>query len=224
MGAKTREVGAVVRCVKAPAAQLSPQLARSCVPPQKNLGGNETMSHDSTEFVPPRRGVPLLVTAELPPDVLEWADALRRTHYPAERNRLRAHVTLFHALPPSVEAELRQVLKDLVTSPPPAARITGLMKLQRGTALAVDSPVTTTIHAQIAERMHGLLTRQDTRPLRLHITIQNKVAPEAARALQAELRPLLQPRSFHFRGLGLYGWDDGLWRPIRDFIFRGPRR
>ncbi|MCT2400550.1 2'-5' RNA ligase family protein [Novosphingobium mangrovi (ex Huang et al. 2023)] len=170
---------------------------------------------------PRKPGAPLLITAELPPDVLGWTDALRREHYPPERNRLRAHVTLFHALPPSVEAELLQVLSDLARCPAPPARITGLMKLDRGTALAVESPEMVMLHHAIAERMHGLLTDQDTRPLRLHVTIQNKVPREAARALQASLAPDLRPVSFRFRGFGLYAWEEGLWRPIRTIAFRG---
>lgn len=168
-----------------------------------------------------RAGAPLLVTAELPPDVLAWADGLRRAHYPAERNRLRAHVTLFHALPPSVREELEQVLSDLARRAPPAARISGLMKLGRGTALAVDSPAMVELHGLIADRMHGLLTQQDTRPLRLHVTIQNKVTSEAARALQAELEPTIPPLAFRFRGFGLYAWEEGLWRDIRTVPFRG---
>jgi hypothetical protein len=162
-----------------------------------------------------------LVTAELPPDVLAWADGLRRAHYPPERNRLRAHVTLFHALPPSVKEELEEVLSDLARHAPPAARIEGLMKLGRGTALAVDSPAMVELHGLVADRMHGLLTQQDTRPLRLHITIQNKVTSTAARALQAELEPTIQPLAFRFRGFGLYAWEEGLWRDIRTVPFRG---
>lgn len=168
-----------------------------------------------------RSGAPLLVTAELPLDVLAWADALRRTHYPPERNRLRAHVTLFHALPPSVETELVQVLSDLARRAPPPARVSGLMKLASGTALAIDSPAIIELHHLIADRMHGLLTQQDTRPLRLHVTIQNKVTMAAARALQAELEPTIQPLAFRFRGFGLYAWERGLWREVRVIPFRG---
>ena len=50
---------------------------------------------------------PLIVTATLPPSEFAWADALRRAHFPPERNYLQAHVTLFHALPPFVEDEAR---------------------------------------------------------------------------------------------------------------------
>jgi hypothetical protein len=170
---------------------------------------------------PRKPGAPLLITAELPPDVLAWADALRRAHYPPERNRLRAHVTLFHALPPSVEDELLQILADLARAAPPVATISGLMKLGNGTALAVDCPEMVELHGIIADRMHGLLTQQDAQPLRLHVTIQNKVTTEAARALQASLAPELKPQSFRFPGFGLYAWEDGLWRPIRTIAFRG---
>ncbi len=164
---------------------------------------------------------PLLVTAELPADVLAWADALRREHYPPERNRLRAHVTLFHALPPSAEAEVCRLMAALTNRGAPPARIDGLMNMGRGTALLVDCPAIVELHEEMAERLHGLLTPQDAHRLRLHITVQNKVTPEAARGLQRELAANLKPCSFQFRGLGLYAWEEGLWRPIRDFPFRG---
>lgn len=170
---------------------------------------------------PPVKRPPLLVTAELPTDVLAWADGLRRAHYPPERNRLRAHVTLFHALPPAVEGELRETLADLAASAPPDARFAGLMKLGNGTALAVESPAMVALHGTVANRMHGLLTRQDAQPLKLHVTIQNKVTAEASRKLQDELALTLQPRAFRFHGFGLYAWEEGLWRPIRSFPFRG---
>lgn len=170
---------------------------------------------------PPARGIPLLVTAQLPPDILEWADAMRRAHFPPERNKLKAHVTLFHALPPSAEEELRQLLGILAAASPPEARIAGLMKLDGGTALEVHSTAMISLHARIAEHMRGLLGRQDRQDIRLHITIQNKVSSSEARALQAELEPKLEYRAFHFRGFELFGFDDGIWRYIRDFPFRG---
>lgn len=164
---------------------------------------------------------PLIVTAELPPDIFGWVDALRRAHFPPERNQLRAHVTLFHALPAAVEEELLELLGRLTRMPPPEARIGGLMKLGGGTALSIESDAMVECHGMIAERMHGLLTRQDAQPLRLHVTIQNKVSAEAARLLQTQLRPTLEPRPFRFRGLGLYAYEGGPWRAIRVLPFRG---
>ncbi len=49
----------------------------------------------------------LIITAEMAVPDLAWLDQLRRRHYPAERNQVPAHLTMFHALPPSAEGEVR---------------------------------------------------------------------------------------------------------------------
>jgi hypothetical protein len=168
------------------------------------------------------RGLPLLITAELPPDVLAWADAIRRTHYPPARNRLRAHVTLFHGLPPSAADQVRRLLGEVAGgTEPPEARIAGLMDLGRGTAFAVECPGMVSLHEQLAESLHGLIQQKDAREPALHITFQNKVERTDAQALQAGLRARFEPRRFRFRGFGLYGWDGELWKFERLFSFRG---
>ena len=167
------------------------------------------------------RGPPLIVTAELPADVLAWADGLRRAHYPPERNQLRAHVTLFHALPPWVEAEARMLLADLAAAPPPEAIVSRVLDLGRGTALAIDCPEMLELRDRIADRFHGLLTAQDSHRIRLHVTVQNKVSPSISKALQRELAHDFRPRPFRFHGLALHAYEGGPWRPIRAFAFRG---
>lgn len=165
---------------------------------------------------------PFIVTAELPADILSWADGLRRAHFPPERNWLKAHVTLFHAFAPSLCDELHGVLARMVAEhPAPPAKIDGLMNLGRGTALAVQSPEMLAIRQEIADHFHGALTRQDSHKPRLHITIQNKVAPDAARALQAQLGPGLVTRSFRFTGLGLHIYRNPHWETVRTWNFRG---
>lgn len=113
------------------------------------------------------------------------------------------------------------MLANLARSAPPSARIDRLMKLGKGTALAIDSDGMAALHEEMAERLHGALSQQDAQPLRLHVTIQNKVTAEQACALQRELGVQLRPVSFRFHGFGLYAWEEGLWRPLRTFAFRG---
>ena len=169
------------------------------------------------------RRVPLLVTAELPDDVLAWVDGLRRQHYPPDRNRLKAHVTLFHALPPSAGDEVRRLLGEFAAAAPPEARITGLMDLGEGTAFDVESPGMVEQHARLVERLHGLAQQKDVCAPRLHITVQNKVSRQDARRLQVHLAAEFRPRGFRFRGFGLYAWDGKLWNFERLFPFRGAR-
>jgi hypothetical protein len=165
---------------------------------------------------------PLIVTAELPGDLKAWAERLRQACYPAERNRVEAHVTLFRALPPSCEAELRDLLAEAARSHPPLpARLQGAMALGSGTALKISSPVMTALRENLADRFRGLLAPQDQRAPRLHVTVQNKVPQKAARALQAELARTVQPRDFRFPGLLLHRYHDGRWEFVKRWSFRG---
>lgn len=165
---------------------------------------------------------PLIVTAEMPPDLFSWANQLRTDHFPPERNYLKAHVTLFHALPPSVEGELRDCLKDLARcNPPVPARLLGIMKLGKGTALQLESKAMIAIWRDLADRFHGMLTPQDEHKPRLHVTVQNKVSIEAAKALQAELAPRVEPRDFAFTGLQVHAYRGGPWEELGRFAFRG---
>lgn len=165
---------------------------------------------------------PFIVTAELPADLLAWADALRREHYPAERNKLAAHVTLFHSFAPSLREELPRVLARMAAEyAAPKAVLGGLMPLGTGTALALASPAMLAIRAQIAEHFLGALTAQDRHEPRLHITIQNKVTPQEAKALQRELAPTIDVRPFAFTGLCLHLYRGPHWEPQGRWPFRG---
>jgi 2'-5' RNA ligase len=163
-----------------------------------------------------------VVTADLPPDIQAQADRLRREHYPPERNQLAAHVTLFHALPPWCEEELRDALGAIARAHPrPPARLDGVMPLGTGTALRLVSPQLLDMRAELADRFHGMLTAQDNYPPRLHVTIQNKVSPREAKALQAALGATLEPRDFAFVGLAMHAYRGGPWELLKRSPFRG---
>jgi hypothetical protein len=164
---------------------------------------------------------PLIVTAELPEALQSRADQLRKLHYPPERNVLAAHVTLFHALPPSVEQELRDALAAEARAKPVPARLEGVMSLGRGTALRIASPAMLAIWKRLADRFHGLLTPQDEHAPRLHVTIQNKVSPHDAKYLQRSLADAIEPRDFAFAGLALHRYREGPWETLKRWSFRG---
>ncbi len=165
---------------------------------------------------------PFILTAALPPDIHGWAEGLRRAHYPAERNQLHAHVTLFHAFAPALCDELTTFLPRITGEfAAPPGEITGLMDLGTGTAIALASPQLLTLRAIIAEHFHGNLTAQDLHEPRLHITIQNKVTKREARALQAQLAPQIVPRRFAFPALELYLYQGGPWTLVKRSGFRG---
>lgn len=150
-----------------------------------------------------------------------WLQEMRRTHFPPERNQVPAHLTLFHHLPPSVESELKRRLDDYAATPAPTASITTVIDLGRGTALRVESEGLEDIRYDLALAFQGLLTPQDKAPWRPHVTVQNKVEPKEAKALQAYLRAGFERRPLAIKGLALWRYLDGPWEPVKRWTFRG---
>ena len=163
----------------------------------------------------------LIVTAELAPADLAWLDALRRHHYPANRNQLAAHLTMFHALPPSLEDEARHRLSAAAAGRVPRATIAGLMDLGGGVAFRVVSDDLDRIRDELAEYFHGVLSAQDSGGWRPHVTIQNKVPNREARQLLEALEAGFQPRPLGIRGLGLHRYLGGPWETLQVWAFRG---
>jgi 2'-5' RNA ligase len=163
----------------------------------------------------------LIVTAEIAPQDLAWLDRLRRAHFPPERNHLTAHLTMFHALPPSSEAEVRASLARFGSERPPHASLDGLMNLGGGVAYRVVSPDLDRMRSDLAEQFRGLLSAQDAGGWRPHITIQNKVPPKVARALLQQLEQGFRPRPLVIGALGLHRYLDGPWEKLAVTSFRG---
>lgn len=162
----------------------------------------------------------LIVTAEIAQGDFSWIEGLRRAHYPPARNQVAAHLTMFHALLPSAENEIRARLANAVRRAPPTSTIAGLMDLGGGVAFRVVSPDLERVRDELAHDFHGLLGAQDSGGWRPHITIQNKVPPKVARTLKASLECSFTPRPLAIAGLGLHRYLDGPWERIATCSFR----
>lgn len=95
------------------------------------------------------------------------------------------------------------------------------MPLGKGTALRIASPAMLDVWRDLADRFFGLLTPQDEHAPQLHVTVQNKVSIEEAKALQTQLSLSIEPRAFRFAGLSLYIYRGGPWELVRIYPFRG---
>ena len=164
----------------------------------------------------------LIVTAALGKADFAWLDGQRREYFPPERNQLAAHLTMFHALPPSAELDAAHLLSRIAaTEPVPVATIAGLMNLGRGVAYRVASDDLQKVRRLIADHFHGSLSAQDGQGWRPHVTIQNKAEPGVARALLRSLEASFQPRPLQIRGLSLFRYVGGPWESLGEWSFRG---
>ena len=162
----------------------------------------------------------LIVTAEMGASDFAWLDSERRQYFPPERNQLAAHLTMFHALPPSLEEEVRGQLKAQCATSRPEAVIAGLMNLGGGVAYRVMSLELDNVREAIADHFHGALSAQDSGGWRPHVTIQNKVTAPAAKELHLRLDRDFRARPLVIQGLALHRYLGGPWEPLGRWAFR----
>ena len=165
---------------------------------------------------------PIIITADMSKTDQAWANGLRRAHYPAERNFVDAHITLFHHLPPSHLPEIKSRMAALVKDyPAPAAYLSDVMLFGKAVAFRVDSPELLAMRDELADAFRGLLIPQDQAPPKLHITVQNKVEPSVAKVLHGQLFDSFHPRPFAISGLSAHYYRGGPWEHIGRWSFRG---
>ena len=169
----------------------------------------------------PGEGAPLIVTLGLDAETSAFFDALRQTHFPAERNFLAAHLTLFHRLPAAALSEIRQGLEDLSRS---AARcrleVTGARSLGRGVAFTIRSAELLALRDGMAKRWHAWLMSQDRQRFWPHVTIQNKVRPEQAAELLRHLQTTFVPFTAQGERLLLWRYLNGPWELLSRYELR----
>ncbi|MCP9237744.1 2'-5' RNA ligase family protein [Lewinella sp. JB7] len=168
---------------------------------------------------PPQRA--MIVTLLVHPEDLAPFDALRRRFFPAQRNHLSAHVTLFHHIPPEQRDSFIQFAERRFTDQPPFSVEVGQpISLGGGVAYPLDLPPLAALRAPLRERFAEVLTPQDRRPWRRpHITVQNKVDKATADRLLRHLRRRFRPRRIRITGLEFHRYDGGPWTGLHQIRF-----
>ena len=165
---------------------------------------------------------PLILTLGLDAASFERLDAMRRAHFPPERNLIPAHLTLFHKLPgeekDGIMADLAAICRGEAVMP---VTVEGPRPLGRGVALTVRAEPLARLRGRLAQAWSTWLTAQDRQRFQPHVTIQNKVTPDAARALHTELTAGFTPFTVTGEGLLLWRYLGGPWDLVGAFPFSG---
>ncbi len=182
------------------------------------------MATQPNQAPPPagRGHAPLLLTLGLAEPAQGVFQALRLRHFPPERDQVPAHVSLFHALPGAERREIQRVLHALdavsfeITVGAPRS-------LGRGVAFPLGSPELTALRGRLARAWSDWLTPQDRASFRPHVTVQNKVTPEQARATLAHLAAGFVPWRTEGCALLLWRYLGGPWELVERIALK-PRQ
>lgn len=158
----------------------------------------------------------LILTARPDDAALAKFEALRRAHFPPDRNVVPAHISMFHQLPGSeydaVVERLKFTARHVVA---PHVEVAGVRSLGRGVALTLLSPTLEALRDDLAEAWAPVLIAQDRQGWRPHVTVQNKVDNAVARTTLALLAESFVPWSCRITGIDLWRYLDGPWEHLR---------
>lgn len=165
---------------------------------------------------------PLILTLELDEAAFAEFDGQRRRYFPPALNKIPAHVTLFHHLPGEEERGIVETLAAEVRAQAPLpVEVASLRFIGRGVAYGLESPRLSALRGRLAATFEPWLTPQDRQGYRPHVTVQNKVAPEEAKALHRELEAHFVKREITGTGLLLWRYLGGPWEARGRFPFGG---
>lgn len=162
---------------------------------------------------------PVILTLKINEEAATYFTDLRTQYFPAERNYLEAHLTLFHHLPGN-ETTIFEVVKTACSQQKPMRlQVAQVVSIGAGVAFKLECDALKKLHKNLQQQWQQWLTPQDKQALWPHITIQNKVDRQTALQTQQELNAAFQ--TFEIQGLGLALWEylGGPWKLIETFDF-----
>ncbi|SJZ39091.1 2'-5' RNA ligase family protein [Sediminibacterium ginsengisoli] len=161
---------------------------------------------------------PLIITLGISPDAASYFTELRNIHYPAHANLLNAHLTLFHRLP-SDEKEIHSILSAAVMQQAMELAVTGIVLWKKGVAFTIDSPQLQEFHSGLQHALEKWTCAKDQKPLKPHITIQNKVTAFKASLTHKKLAAGFVPFTILATGLDCFHFSKGKWERIAFYPF-----
>lgn len=164
---------------------------------------------------------PIVLTLKINTEAAAYFTNLRKLHFPAERNYLDAHLTLFHHLPEN-ESSIFEVVKTVCFQQKPMdLQVTQVVSIGAGVAFKLECEALKKLHKNLQQQFQLWLTPQDQQAIWPHITVQNKVDRATALQLHQELSLNFEP--FEIQGLGFTLWEylGGPWKLIEDIEFAG---
>lgn len=163
---------------------------------------------------------PLIVTAKMDAESIEFLNALRKEYFPAERNHLSAHITLFHHLPGENLDEIEDQMKITDSRQYEfKLQFSELRFIGLGTIAQIESPEMISLRNKLANHLSDWLTPQDKQKFIPHVTIQNKTEPDIARRVYQKLNGSWKARTGTAIALQLWHYKNGPWQLANEFDF-----
>ncbi len=164
----------------------------------------------------------LVITARPDPSALQRFDEMRRALFPSGRNKVPAHISLFHNLPGQLFETLMHDIASALPGCSPLAETSGVRFLGKGIAYMIAAPGLKQLHGVLSDRYADHLIAQDRQTYSPHVTVMNKADPVQARAESDRLTAAFAPMRMVLTAVDLWLYlPDGTWQSKGDVAWGG---
>ena len=145
-------------------------------------------------------------------------DAQRKLYFPAYANFTNAHVTLFHCLPNSefIFKTMEENCKKTATF---SVEVNDVFNINNFNAYKIISKDIISLHKNLQIQFKHFLSQKDLKPIKPHITIQNKVTDYKAKKTHEIIKENFSPFNASVLGISCWYFTKNNWEKKEDYLF-----
>lgn len=157
----------------------------------------------------------MIVTFKMDDNSQEIFNHLRQRYFPKERNYLNAHITLFHNI--ADEALNAHIWQELEAEMPFEIEFANPFFMGFGTAIEIRSSKLIQLTEMLQRHFCDLLSTQDRRTKKPHITLQNKMPAFIAKQDYESICKEWTPIKGFIIGYEFYEYQSGSWKQLKTY-------
>ena len=145
-------------------------------------------------------------------------DAQRKLYFPAYANFTNAHITLIHCLP-NIEIVFKRINEICEKTKSFSAEVNDIFNINNFNAYKIESNDIQVLHKNLQTHFKKFLSQKDLKPIKPHITIQNKVTDYKSKKTYENLKGNFIPFEATILGISCWYFTKNNWEKKEDYLF-----
>ena len=160
----------------------------------------------------------IILTLLMDEESQSFFDTQRKLYFPAYANFTNAHITLIHCLP-NIETVFKTIDETCKKTKLFSVEINDVFNIKNFNAYKIESKDIQGLHKNLQTQFKHFLSQKDLKPIKPHITIQNKVTDYKAKKTLEIIKENFSPFNATILGISCWYFTKNNWEKKEDYFF-----
>ena len=160
----------------------------------------------------------IILTLLMDENSQSFFDAQRKLYFPAYANFTNAHITLVHCLP-NIEIVFKTLFETCKKTKSFSVEVNDIFNINNFNAYKIISKDILDLHKNLQTTFKHFLSQKDLKPIKPHITIQNKVTAYKAKKTYEIIKADFKPFEATILGISCWYFTKNNWEKKEDYLF-----